>query len=239
MKNAQYRLVRALVPISLALCLSGMSQAAPPIRPEAQTAPVKVACVGDSITKGFGTGSGNSWPEQLGRMLGKDWEVRNFGVSGTTLMNSGDKPYQKQAAFGNAKAFNPDVVVIMLGTNDTKPDNWKKFQADFEADLTDMAKQFLALSGKPRIFLCHPPYIPGGGNWGINEPSTLEEIPVIARVAKTMKLGLVDVHGSLKGKDRMIPDKVHPNAEGAGVIAGAVFKALTGKDAPVVQSSAK
>jgi len=189
---------------------------------------IKLACVGDSITQGFGAASGMSWPDQIIKMLGAKWEVKNFGVSGTTLLNSGDNPYQKQGAFKNAKEFNPDVVVIMLGTNDTKPQNWKN-KAKFEADYIDMIKQFVALPSKPRVFICYPPYIAGNGNYGITEPNTKEEISMVNKVAKTMKVGVIDVHGALKRKDALIPDRVHPNTEGATVIAKAVYKVLIGK----------
>ena len=96
---------------------------------------IRLACVGDSITAGVGAAGGQSYPNQLAKMLGERWEVRNFGVSGSTLLNQGDMPYQKQGAFQAALKFEPQVVVIMLGTNDTKPQNWKlksKFASDYK-----------------------------------------------------------------------------------------------------------
>ena len=116
----------------------------------------------------------------------------------------------------------------MLGTNDTKPQNWAH-KDEFEADYQDMIKQFADLPSKPRIFICYPPYIAGNGNFGIGEANTKAEIPMIDVVAKATKVGVIDVHGALDGKDALIPDKVHPNTEGAGEIAKAVFKGLTGK----------
>ncbi|MEI8376665.1 MAG: GDSL-type esterase/lipase family protein [Planctomycetota bacterium] len=214
--------------IAFATAILVQAQDSSPVQVDKYTAAIKVACIGDSITAGFGAGRGNSWPDQLRKALGANWEVRNFGISGTTLMQRGDSPYQKQSAFKAAKDLNPDVVVIMLGTNDTKPQNWINFQRDFEADYKNMAGQFAELPGKPRIFVCYPPYIAQGGSWGINDPNTLAEIPVIDRVAKDMKLGIIDVHGELKNKDSLIPDKVHPNEKGQTVIARTVLQALTG-----------
>jgi len=189
---------------------------------------IKLACVGDSITQGFGAAVGMSWPDQIVKMLGAKWEVKNFGVIGTTLINSGDNPYQKQDAFKNAKEFTPDVVVIMLGTNDTKPWNWKN-KDKFEVDYINMIKQFVALPSKPHIFICNPPYIVGNGNYGITESRTKEEISMVQKVAMIMKVGVIDVHGALKGKDALIPDRVHPNTEGATEIAKTVYKVLIGK----------
>jgi len=188
----------------------------------------KIACVGDSITQGVGAAAGMAWPTQLGKMLGAKWEVGNFGVSGTTLLNNGDSPYQKQDAFKKAKEFTPDGVVIMLGTNDTKPQNWKNKES-FEADYKDLIKQFADLPSKPKIYICYPPYIAKDGNFGINEPNTKDEIPMIDHIAKATKATVIDVHAALVGKDAMIPDKVHPNTEGATEIAKAVYHGLTGK----------
>jgi lysophospholipase L1-like esterase len=201
-----------------------------PVQVEKYQKAIKLACVGDSITQGVGAAGGKSWPDQIGKMLGEKWEVKNFGVSGSTLLNSGDKPYQKEGAFKKAKEFNPDVVVVILGTNDTKPQNWKN-KDNFEVDYKDMVKQFAELSSKPRIYICYPPYIAGNGNWGINEANTKAEFAFVDRVAKATKAGVIDVHAALDGKDALIPDKVHPNTEGATEIAKAVYKALTGKAA--------
>jgi lysophospholipase L1-like esterase len=193
--------------------------------------PVKLACVGDSITRGVGAKV--PWPAQLGQMLGDRWKVNNHGVSGATLMNSGDRPYQKLGDFEKAVGSMPNVVVIMLGTNDTKPDNWKHFASDYEKDYRGMIAKFAGLESKPRIFLCHPPYIAKDGNWGINDPDTKAQMPVIEKLAKELNVGVIDVHAALEGRDELIPDKVHPNNDGATLIAGAVFKGLTGQPAPV------
>lgn len=218
----------SIVAVSLTFPVVAAAQDSSPIKAANCAAPIKVACVGDSITQGGA--DGRPWPSQLREMLGDRWNVQNFGASGTTLMKSGDSPYQKHEKFGAAKALHPDVVIIALGTNDTKAQNWKNFEKDFEADLIDMVKQSAALSSKPRIFVCCPPYIARGGNWGINDGNTLQEIPVITKVAKAMNLGIIDLHGALKDKDGMIPDNVHPNAEGQKEIALAVLQALTGKN---------
>ena len=200
-----------------------------PVDPAKFDHPVKVACVGDSITQGVGAKRGKSWPAQLQQILGEKWKVENFGLSGTTLMNSGNKPYQKSPHFKRAKASAADVVVIMLGTNDTKPNNWKHFEKDYEKDYRDLISHFSSQAGKPRIFLCLPPYIAKDGNWGINDPNTVAQKPVVIKIARDLGLGLIDVHSALKGKDDLIPDKVHPNTGGATVIAKAVHLGLTGK----------
>jgi lysophospholipase L1-like esterase len=185
--------------------------------------PVKLSCVGDSITGGFGVTKGMSWPDQISKMLGGNCEVGNFGLGGTYL-----RAYQSTEYYLNAKKFNPDVVVIMLGTNDVRPLAWKNSKPNFIANYMVMIKEFSELPTKPRIFICYPPTItePDG-----SEENILELIPLMDEVAKQTKVGVIDIHGAFKGKAELIPDKIHPNDAGQTLIATTVYKALTGKSA--------
>jgi lysophospholipase L1-like esterase len=199
-----------------------------PIRVDEYQGVIRVACVGDSITAGVGAERGKSYPAQLAKMLGDKWEVRNFGVSGSTLLNRGDKPYQKQRAFQAALEYDPNVIVIMLGTNDTKPQNWKR-KNEFAADYKDLLGQFAELPSKPRIFICRPVPVPGGGNYGINEAGVKEQAPLIDTIAQEMQVGVIDMYDALKDHPETLPDKVHPNTAGATLMSKAAYKALTGK----------
>jgi lysophospholipase L1-like esterase/pimeloyl-ACP methyl ester carboxylesterase len=217
----------------ICILIAGMVRAAEPndpVSPSDFPHPVRVACVGDSITAGVGTAirTLESYPAQLQRMLGERWEVGNFGNSGSTLLNSGDKPYQKQGSFTEALQFKPDVVVIMLGTNDTKPQNWI-FKDQFVRDYQDLILKFRGLETAPRIFLCRPAYVPGVGNFKITEPVILEELSVIERISRRERAGLIDIHGALVDRDALLPDRVHPNTDGANLMARTVYRALTGQ----------
>lgn len=191
-------------------------------------APQRVACVGDSIT--FGSGiprrEKNSYPAQLATALGAGWDVRNFGVSGATLLTAGDKPYVKTKAFDEATEFKPGIVVIKLGTNDTKPQNWKH-KAEFKADLTALVRSFQTANPAVRVFLCTPvPAFPG--NFGINDEGIHEGvIPIVRETAAELKLPIIDLYAALQGRTDLFPDKVHPNTEGTTLIARAVQTALT------------
>jgi len=202
-----------------------------PIQPADYKAPVRIACIGDSITQGSGAAKGKSYPSQLQAMLGESWKVGNFGVSGRTLLKKGDFPYWKENAYQEALKSGPDVVIIMLGTNDTKPQNWK-FESEFVADYTELVKSFQNLASKPRVYVCRPCPAPDPGNFGINETNVIEEIKHVDQLAKDLNLGIIDMHAALAGKPQLLPDRVHPNTEGAGEMAKAAFKALTGKPAP-------
>jgi len=219
-----------LFALTLALAVVGCRAADPqrPVDVAAHTGTIRVACVGDSITYGAGIKDRKqqSYPVQLGRMLGQKWDVRNFGVSGATLLKKGDKPYWKQKAFQQALAFRPHVVIIQLGTNDTKPQNWKH-KDDFAADYKAMIERFRALATEPRVFLCRPvPAFPG--RWGIRDAVIREGvIPIVDRVARQKQVGVIDLYKALAGRNDLFPDTVHPNAEGAGLMAKEIARVLT------------
>ena len=199
---------------------------------QAQPKSIKIACIGNSIT--FGAGIKNqlkdSYPTVLGRMLGKEYIVQNFGRSGATLLRNGNSPYWKTTQYQNAKEFNPDIVVIKLGSNDSKPVN-KPFWSEFQNDLSNMVDSFRLLPSHPKIYLCFPVPAIGKGNFGITDSVLLQVIiPQIKTVAKLKNTGLIDLHKVLENKDSLIPDRVHPNEAGAVLIAKAVALSLTGKE---------
>jgi len=192
---------------------------------------LKLACVGDSITEGFCVNKGMTWPEQIGRMLGGGWTVSNFGRGGTTLVS-----YQETPDFKNAKELNPDVVVIMLGTNESRPVLWKTAKAGFAGNYGAMVKQFAELPSKPRVFLCYPPFVanekvPTENDF--SEACILEQIPLVDEAAKAAEAGVIDVHGALKAKGKAAynPDGGHPNDAGQTIIAKTVHAALVNKAA--------
>jgi acyl-CoA thioesterase-1 len=214
---------------SAALLTSGAEKPTPHIR---------VACVGDSITAGSGImNSAMAYPAQLGRLLGEPWQVQNFGVNGATLLKHGDKPYDQQKAYTAALDSKPDVLILMLGTNDSKPQNWVH-KEDFAADCSALLDAFRKANPRIRIYVCLPvPAFPG--NYNIRDEVIRNEIlPVLRIVAQEKQVPIIDCYAALNGKSDLFPDKVHPNAEGAGVIAETVAYALTGKK-PAPASAAK
>ena len=190
---------------------------------------LKVACVGDSITEGSGLKNKEveSYPAQLGKILGDRFEVKNFGHSGRTLLKKGDSSYWRSDRLKKAWFFGPDIVVIKLGTNDSKPQNWKHGKL-FERDYTALIRTFAMLPSKPKIFLCCP--VPAfSGRFGINnEVIFKEQIPIINKIAaeQKQKLEVIDLYQALKGKAEFFPDEIHPNAEGAKLMAEVVSKAI-------------
>jgi lysophospholipase L1-like esterase len=186
--------------------------------------------VGDSVT--FATGQPRGYPVQLQILLGKEWQVGNFGCSGATLLNKGDRPYQKQATFQKAITFEPDVVVIMLGTNDTKAQNWK-LKDQFVADYKDLIGKFRALPTHPKIYVCLPTTVFGEGNFGITDAVLQEQMPMIVAMAKQEQLPVIDNHKITEDKDAWFFDRVHPTMAGGQALAIHIYESLIGKPAPV------
>ncbi len=189
---------------------------------------VRVACIGNSITDGFGIdmATQQGYPARLQRLLGNGYHVKNFGVSGRTMLNKGDLPYQNELAWRDALAFRPDIVIIKLGTNDSKPENWQ-YNKGFTDDLQLMVDALKANKNNPRIILCTP--IPAfKPTWNINDSVIVNGItPIINKVAKKNKLQVIDLHTLYAHDgDKMLNDAIHPDAKGALRMAEIIAKAL-------------
>ena len=210
---------------------------------------VRVACIGNSITDGHGIdmATANGYPAMLQKKLGADYWVRNYGVSARTMLNKGDYPYMNEQAWRDALAFQPDIVVIKLGTNDSKPENWQ-YGAEFRQDLEQMiftlrpdlaqyanmpakkVKKALAKAkapAKPRILLCTP--IPAfKSTWNINDSVIVNGvIPIQQEVADKYGLEVIDLHTLYANDgDKMLFDGIHPDDKGAARMADIISAAL-------------
>lgn len=212
--------------------LVGLSDLRFPRRPDAGK--IRVACVGDSITYGalIPLRSFRSWPARLERMAGGRLQAENFGLNGRTLQPSGDRPYTAEKEYQRSLAFSPNAVILSLGTNDTKPHNWKSREAMEEA-LRALAESYLSLPSRPKVFLCTP-------TWGRNakndfqfrtndtEASLLPQISLaVKNVAAEKGLPVIDLYGLFKEKEEWLSyDGCHPRSRGAVQIAAAVHGAL-------------
>lgn len=189
----------------------------------AQKTVVKVACVGNSITYGANIPNRdkNSYPAQLQAYLGSDYEVRNYGISGRTALSKGDYPYVKTQAFADSRAFQPDIVLIKLGTNDTKPHNWK-YKDEFMADYQKLIDSYKSLASHPRIILLTPIrcFLTDDSSISANQIAT-QVRPMVEELAWKNKLEIVNLF-NLFGDQwaaHILPDRLHPSSIGAGSMA--------------------
>lgn len=190
-------------------------------------AQIRVACIGNSITYGAGIDHRDSlsYPAQLQRMLGQKWDVQNFGVSGSTLLRKGNKPYWKEKSLADAMRFQPNVVIIKLGTNDTKPYNWR-YKNEYIENYISLIDTLSAMPTHPKIILCLP--VPAYENrWGITDSIIrVDVIPMIKKVAKQKNLKTINLYKALSNHSELFPDKIHPNYLGAERIAKRVAKKI-------------
>lgn len=181
----------------------------------------KVACIGDSVTKGFGLSNEDSYPSQLQELLGSAFEVGNFGRNGATLLANGHNPYLKSKELQDALGFQPDIVIIALGLNDTDPRNWPNYQIDFQKDYQQLLNLFRTQNPKTAFYICimspifsgHPRFLSGTRDWFQQIQQKIRE------VAASNKVTLVDNHQILSSRIDLFDDYIHPSAEGAQLIA--------------------
>lgn len=186
---------------------------------------IRVACVGDSIT------GGTDYPADLWMLLGANYTVGTFGVGGSTVALDSGKPYMNESAFQDAKEFQPHIVIIMLGTNDANP-LIRQNNESFVADYVKLIAEFQALSSKPKIWIVKPPPVFSNGTGPNAEYFTDNVIPSIEQVANETNLPIINLYSTLANNSDFFPDGVHPNSEGAILIAKEIFKAITSQNMP-------
>lgn len=199
---------------------------------EAAGGQIKVACVGDSTTYGHGISNWpqNNYPKRLQNLLGNGYCVNNFGVSGYAVQATSDRPYASREEYQQSLAFDGDFVVFMMGTNDTKPENWQGSDA-FKTELVALLDSY----GDAEVILCTPTaaFFLDGETEGITshniQPLVVEEVAQIVRdVAQERGCVLLDIYALTSGHPEWFDkDGVHPNGEGAAAIAQEVYALLT------------
>lgn len=212
--------ITALI-LSLTLCLAAQAQEK-----------IKIACVGNSITFGYGTENPetDSYPAQLQQLMGDKYEVGNFGRSGATLLNHGHRPYMQMEEFQKALAFKGDIVVIHLGVNDTDPRNWPNYRDEFIPDYMALIDSFRVVNPECRILIArmsplgvhHWRFESGTRDWHAEIQQAIEQIALNSRVE------LIDFHTLLYAYPNLIQDSIHPNKEGLGLLARYVQQCITG-----------
>ena len=192
----------------------------------ADVEPLKVACVGDSITYGAGLPDrfSQSYPAILEQMANRRLKVANFGVSGTTLLKNSGRAWSDTPAFAEALAFEPDMVIILFGINDlAHPEILDQFEPDGVALVT----RFLQLPSVKRVYICTPtPLAPPKLNAAANQTIREQLIPQIYRISDRTQAEVVDIYSKFPNTQRLLPDTTHPNAAGAKLIAGEIYTAM-------------
>jgi len=191
------------------------------------SAQIRVVCVGNSITEGVGASdAAHNYPSQLANLLGSNYVVYNCGISARTMLKKGDIPYMNEQKFTDAKNYNPDILIISLGTNDSKYFNWVH-KADFFTDYKYMINQFRLNGRNPHIFVCapSPAFI---DNYAISNSVIHDEIiPLVDSLRNTLCTSKIDYYHNLLSAGSTFPDGIHPNDAGALLMAKIAYNAIT------------
>ncbi len=196
-----------------------------------QEGQIRVACVGDSVTYGFGIPNRGKYcyPARLQELLGNGYCVNNFGYSGRTASDSGDRPYRAEKLCQQALSFQPDIVVVMLGSNDSKPFNWNP-QAVHDGYCA-LLDDFAALQSAPKIYVVIPtPVFPVNGEVKFHIDGNVidnEIAPLMLGIAAGRGLSAIDLHTVFSGRSDLFLDGCHPNRAGAQLFAETVCAAIT------------
>ena len=205
------------------------------VHPEYREGQIRVACVGDSTTYGYGLKNQpeNSYPIFLGELLGDNYHVCNFGNIRVTVQPDGDQPYIKTYTYRDSIEYPADILIFMMGANDAKKINWEsgnKFRKDYLALLDD----YIQGDNPPKVFLCSPvaalfpeDKTEGTTTFGI-QPLVIEEISDIVReIAEERGYGFIDMNAVTRSRRELYSDDlVHPNYDGAQLIAHTVYDYL-------------
>ena len=193
---------------------------------------VKVACVGNSVTYGYGIADREhySYPAQLQQMLGDGYDVGNFGRSSATLTSHSPMAYIKQPEYRSAIDFKADIVVIHLGLNDTDPRWWPNYSEEFIPEYRALIDSFRVANPKAKIWICllspighqHHRFQSGTRDWHAQVSDAIRTVAYGAGV------GLIDLFTPLCNRPDLLPDALHPDGEGAGILARTVYQNITG-----------
>ena len=177
---------------------------------------IRVACVGNSITEG------TEYPKDLQALLGANYLVVNCGAGGTTALFTSDKPYVNSLAFRIALDLQPNVVLIMLGTNDANPKyygNVSQFVTDYKV-IISLFEVF-----HPKIWIMKPPPIFDDSLGPKSENLVQGIMPRIDQIAHDLNLPTINIYPLLIDHPDYFWDGVHPDWQGAKIIADAVYQA--------------
>ncbi|AYW47219.1 hypothetical protein C7K38_01810 [Tetragenococcus osmophilus] len=198
---------------------------------EVESGDTRVAAVGDSITYDLYVVSNEDefYPQQLDDLLGEGYAVHNFGVSNYAAQASSDFPYDTTDEYQESLDFEPEVVIIMLGTNDTKETNWNGSE-QFKEEYIELLENYRDLSSVSRIILASPPaaFLEGTVISGAIDPDKMKTVgDAVEEVAEEFELEFVDVYEETVNHPEYFPDGIHPNEEGSAALADLFYQQIT------------
>lgn len=199
----------------------------------------RIACVGDSLTKGHDWPN-QSYPTYLSQYVASDYEVGNYGENGISITGYGgswkdpNKSYIKQSFYTNSLAFAPDVIAMMLGTNDAT--GWANAEATFLSEYRVLLDAYLeALPNVKIIMMVSPPTV-YPNNFGIPNDTIRDYVnPIQRELADEYGLEVIDLRDEFEATAnyaslylRPNGDNVHFTEAGSQYVAERVWEVVSG-----------
>ncbi|MBO4107977.1 GDSL-type esterase/lipase family protein [Streptococcus suis] len=188
---------------------------------------IRIATVGDSLTYGYGLEDrlNHAYPCILAEKLGHAYQVANFGLSGRSLQSTADYPYFQEKNAQLSLDYQPDLVLIMIGSNDSRAPYWN--QERFEQEYRQMIETYLNLESQPDVIIMVPPYIPTS-RFGLNNEivkTVLQEM--IPRLAEEYGLEWINFYPLTEGHAEYYSDGLHLTPLGNQLLADEVYRKIT------------
>lgn len=190
--------------------------------------PIRITCVGDSITDGYKASSAAySYPSQMQGILGDGYVVTNCGVSGSMVRTNRDSNvYINTGKYQTSITSEPDIVIVALGTNDAGT-SWAGSEAQFETDYRNLLNTYLNLDTQPLVMASLPAVSWYGGTNDRDDRSYNNEngtIPIIKKVAEELNVPVIDIWTWSADKRDYFVDGLHPGDEGYAALAAEYAK---------------
>lgn len=192
---------------------------------------IKVATVGDSLTYGYGLENReqDAYPSILADLLGSHYQVSNFGLSGRSLQSTADFPYFNEKNAQLSLESDADIVIIMIGSNDSRGPYWNKER--FVSEYRKMVERYINLPSHPDVFLVVPPFVPTS-RFGLNNVIIRDELQeIIPKIAQEFDLPFINLYPLTDGKEAYYSDGLHLTPLGNQLVAQTVFSHLLGAKA--------
>lgn len=195
---------------------------------------IKVACIGDGITHGTSSVNVNThaYPIYLQKLLGFEYYVANYGtpdkkMTDYAVKTEAEKENGTITDYDLSISFVPDVVIIMLGTNDANPTSSKLPLADNEEKYSDAASKLVSayrkINSNVQIYLATPPSEAKNSQWETNLATIAEWNRAIAGY---LNCNVIDVFTDSASLGWDFPDDLHPENEQYADLASVIYNGL-------------
>jgi hypothetical protein len=189
---------------------------------------LKVAIIGDQMALGekMKHAETDAYPIQLQSLLGENYIIKTFAVNNTTVLRKGNQPIWEDTLFQDAQDFQPNIVIIHLGWNDTKIRNWWRYGDEFIIDYGEMIDTFAALGSKPKVMLCRPSRIFDTVNSMNDSTLIVGVLPNIDSLGVRRNLETIDLYQILEQRGDLFKYGIYPNKLACRIMAETIYDAI-------------